>query len=175
MKELTQLVKQAIHGDDDAFLQVMNRYKADLYRTALAFLKREHDALEAVQEVTYRAYKRLNSIKEPAYVKTWLIRIMINYCNDQLKIHRHFLRDEAFVEMLPYKKDDEALLELEDAIMRLNKRSREIIILKYFHELKIKEIASTMNRSEGTVKTWLHKALKSLRKELTEKGGSARA
>lgn len=62
-------------------------------------------------------------------------------------------------------------LEIEEALLGLDQRSREIITLKYFHGLKIKEIALAMECPEGTVKTWLHKALESLRLNLSEKGG----
>lgn len=50
-------LKKATEGDEQAFLAVMHTYKEDLYRTALSFLKNEHDAIEAIQEVTFRAYK----------------------------------------------------------------------------------------------------------------------
>ncbi|MGM8213145.1 sigma-70 family RNA polymerase sigma factor [Virgibacillus sp. W0430] len=170
MEESTQLVKQAINGDDDAFLQVMNQYKADIYRTARAFLKSDHDALEAVQEVTFRAYKTLHTLRDPSYFKTWVIRIGINYCNDQLKISKKQLQNEALMEVIAHE-DNNVKLEIEDAMLRINARSREVLALKYLHDLKIKEIAVVMNRSEGTIKTWLHKALKALRKEWLEKGG----
>lgn len=57
MEEL-EISKKAIKGDDDAFLEVMQLYKESLLRAALAFLKDEHAAIEALQEVTYRAYKK---------------------------------------------------------------------------------------------------------------------
>lgn len=56
--EPQELAQQAIKGDDTAFLSIMQLYKNDLYRTAYAFLKNEHDAIEAVQEVTVRAYQK---------------------------------------------------------------------------------------------------------------------
>lgn len=80
-----QLVIKAIAGNEAAFIELMKMYKIDLYKTGLSFLKNEEEALEAIQEVTYRAYKSIRKIKEPAYFKTWLMRIMINYCQDQLK------------------------------------------------------------------------------------------
>ena len=78
------VIKRAINGDDNAFLQVIDAYKIDLYKTALAYLRNEEDALEAIQEVTYRAYQNISNVRNKQYIKTWLIRIMINYCNDQL-------------------------------------------------------------------------------------------
>ncbi|WP_019415887.1 sigma factor, partial [Paenisporosarcina sp. TG20] len=89
-----EIIKQAIAGDDGSFLIVMHNQKEALYRTALAFLKNEHDALEAIQEITYRAYKKIHTVKEPTYMKTWLTRIMMNYCQDQLKKQKRFSNTE---------------------------------------------------------------------------------
>jgi DNA-directed RNA polymerase specialized sigma24 family protein len=62
-----QLVEKAIKGNNDAFLQLIQTYKVDLYKTALSFLRNEEEALEAIQEVTYRAYKGIRKLKEAAY------------------------------------------------------------------------------------------------------------
>lgn len=170
MNEEKQLVLQAIKGDDQAFLKLMQVYKIDLYKTALSFLKNEGEAVEAIQEVTYRAYKSIRSIRDAAYFKTWLIRIMINYCNDQLKKKKRVILNDEIISnqgvTVNYEK-----MELTDAMLALDDRSREILTLKYFNDLKIKDIAETMQCPEGTVKTWLNKALRALREKLSEKGG----
>ncbi|MCM3719461.1 RNA polymerase sigma factor [Fictibacillus phosphorivorans] len=67
--ETEQLVRKAVKGNDDAFLQLIHIYKVDLYKTALSFLRNEEEALEAIQEVTYRAYKGIRKVKEPTYFK----------------------------------------------------------------------------------------------------------
>lgn len=64
-------------------------------------------------------------------------------------------------------------MELEDAMDQLDDRSREILTLKYFHDLRIRDISSAMQRPEGTIKTWLHQALKQLRMQLDERGGDS--
>lgn len=166
------LVEKAIRGDQEAFLTLMNTCKIDLFRTALSFLKNDTEAVEAVQEVTYRAYKHIKKLKEPAYFKTWLMRIMINYCQDQLKKQKRVMSDEVFLQALAIQ-ESTTRLELEDAIAGLDDRSREVIMLKYFHDLKIKDIAVVMQCPEGTVKTWLNKALKALRQQLSEEGADS--
>ncbi|WP_188382996.1 sigma-70 family RNA polymerase sigma factor [Ornithinibacillus halotolerans] len=164
------VIKQAIKGDDAAFLQVMKAYNLDLYKTALAYLKNEHDSLEAIQEVTFRAYKKIHTLREPSYIKTWLIRIMINYCNDQLKRKTRFIVNDEQILSLG-SEDNHTVLEIQDAMQQLDNRSREVLTLMYFHGLKIKEIALVMERPEGTVKTWLNKALIKFRNILEEEGG----
>ncbi|WNB91719.1 sigma-70 family RNA polymerase sigma factor [Bacillus sp. NEB1478] len=169
--ETEQAVKKAIKGDDEAFLQLIQAYKIDLYKTALSYLRNEEEALEAIQEVTYRSYKSIRKLKEPSFFKTWLIRIMINYCNDQLKKRKRLVLNDELLDVQAVS-ENYTEMELKDAMLGLDDRSREILTLKYFHDLKINEIASSMQCPEGTVKTWLNKALKALRSKLEEKGGN---
>lgn len=163
-----EVIKKAIKGDDDAFLLVMQLYKDSLYRTALAFLKNEQDALEAIQEVTYRAYKKIHSIKEPTYTKTWLTRIMMNYCQDQIKINKRFTNNEQLDNQITTS--NFAHIELQEALETLNSEDQQLVYLKYFQDVKIKDIATLEKIPEGTVKSRLHKIMKNLRQHFTEKG-----
>ncbi|WP_245975424.1 sigma-70 family RNA polymerase sigma factor [Oceanobacillus chungangensis] len=166
---MSEDARKAIAGDDEAFLRLMQAYKVDLYKTAIAYLRNQDDAIEALQEVTYRAYKNIRMVKEATYIKTWLIRIMINYCNDQLKRNKQIvINDEIIVTHGIFENYTE--MELRDAMQDLDERSREILMMKYFHDLKIKEIALVLECPEGTVKTWLNKALKELRKRIDGSG-----
>lgn len=174
MGRQVELVERAIKGDEEAFLEIMHLYKVDLYKTAISFLKNEEKALEAIQEVTYRAYKNLKNIRQKQYFKTWLIRIMINYCNDELKKDHRVVLDEKLI-MNQRTSENYFELEMKDALSKIDNRSREMIILKYFQDLTIKEIAIIMERPEGTIKTWLHKALQSLRVVLNERDGGRHA
>ena len=170
MAKHVTLIKKAIRGNDDAFIQFIHLYKVDLYKTALAYLKNENDALEAIQEVTYRAYKNIHKIKKAEYAKTWLIRIMIHYCMDQLKGKKRVILNDDIIKQIE-SHDNHMVLEIEQAMMKLDDRSREILTLMYFNDLKIKESAQVLDRPEGTIKTWLNQALKALRTHIEEKGG----
>lgn len=163
----SEIAKKAIKGDDQAFLKLMQLYKDTLYRTAFAFLKNEHDALEAMQEVTFRAYQKIHTVKEPSYVKTWLVRIMMNYCQDQLKKRKRYSSSEV-LQKIGF--EDATHLEMNEAIESLSSVEQQLIFLKYFQNTKIKEIAELEKIPEGTVKSRLHKALKSLKCFLSEKG-----
>ncbi|USG63798.1 RNA polymerase sigma factor [Brevibacillus ruminantium] len=165
---LEQLVSAAQHGDDDAFYQLMLMHKDKLYRVAYAFLRSEQDALEALQEVTYRAYVKLPKLKQPSYVSSWLTRIMIHLCIDEQNRKKRWSGSEAVGEPASQDHADmsDIRLQVEDAIERLSHVHRQIIILKYFEDLTIREIAATLGHPEGTIKTWLHKALLILREDL---------
>ncbi|WP_192797446.1 sigma-70 family RNA polymerase sigma factor [Psychrobacillus glaciei] len=163
-----EVASNAIKRDEQAFIQLMQLHKEDLYRTAFAFLKNEHDAVEAMQEVTFRAFEKIHTVKKPNYMKTWLIRIMMNYCQDQLKKKKRFISNEVLQEIGGYSVD--STMELEEAIASLSSDEQQLIFLKYFQNTKIKEIAEIKKIPEGTVKSRLHTALKSLRSFLAEKG-----
>lgn len=160
MKEIN-LVEHAQKGNQEAFVQLINAYKEPLYRTAFAFLKNEQDALEAVQEVTYRAYLHIGKLKNPAYVKTWLIRIMMNYCQDQLKLRKRAIHTDQIENLQIYY--DASSLEVEEALTTLGENCQRIIHLKYFWDLKNKEIADMESIPEGTVKSRMHKCIQKLR------------
>lgn len=163
------LAKKAIKGDEEAFLTLMHTYEEALYRTAFSYLKNEGDALEAIQEVTYRAYKGIKTVKEPAYFKTWLIRIMMNYCQDVIKKSNREVLEERILTIQGVT-EDFTFLELEEALLNLSAYERELLHLKYFEDVKIKDIAVMWNTPEGTIKTRLHKALLALRAGFEEKG-----
>lgn len=169
--ELTELelATNAIRGDDNAFLQLMFIHKEALYRTALAYLKNDEDALEAVQEVTFRAYEKIKTLRMPEYAKTWLIRIMMNYCHDVLRKKKQFVFEGDIVDLTGVS-DDFTYLEVEEALSHLSEQDRQLIHLKYLHDIKIKDIADMTSTPEGTVKTRLYKAVKSLRNFFEEKG-----
>ncbi|MEK4484420.1 sigma-70 family RNA polymerase sigma factor [Psychrobacillus sp. FSL H8-0484] len=164
-----KLVEKAIKGNEDAFLELIHSYQEALYRTAISYLKNEGDALEAVQEVTYRAYRSLKTVKEPTYFKTWLIRIMMNYCQDVLKKSKREVPEDRILGMQGVS-EDFTFLELEEALSNLSDYERELLHLKYFEDVKIKDIAVMWNTPEGTIKTRLHKALRALRHNFEEKG-----
>lgn len=171
--ESKSLVERAIEGDDNAFLAIMHEHKLPLYKTALAYLKNEDEAIEAIQEVTFRAYRNIHTLREPEFVKTWLIRIMINYCQNYIKKNKRVTFNDDYL-LRQGKNEDYRFIELEEAMSQLDDKQRQLLHLKYFHDVKIKEIAVMWNRPEGTVKTWLNKALRSLRNILEEKGDKGR-
>lgn len=79
------LVLAAKCGDDEAFYALIILHKDKMYRIAYTYMKNETEALEAVQEATCRAYVQLRKLREPSYFGSWLIRILMNYCVDELK------------------------------------------------------------------------------------------
>ncbi|WEK54458.1 MAG: sigma-70 family RNA polymerase sigma factor [Candidatus Cohnella colombiensis] len=168
-----ELIRAARQGDDEAFYSLMVHHREQLYRIAFSYLKNEADALEAIQEVTFRAYVQLGKLKEPSYFSSWLIRILLNYCADEIKKLARRKEEHQHPRESPVESQEHALLErmqLEFAVDQLDPHYQTVIQLKYYHDLTITEIAKTLQKPEGTIKTWLHKALSGLRLHM-KKGG----
>ncbi|WP_411955016.1 RNA polymerase sigma factor [Alkalibacillus sp. S2W] len=157
--------------EDEQFIAVVQAYRQDLYRTAYAFLKSEEAALEALQEVTYRAYKKRKQIRQSNYTKTWLIRVMINYCQDVLRKQTRKPTMAYYDEMTDGSKDFSETLLLDWAIQELREDEQTLIFLKYFHGYTYEELAKHYEVAEGTLKSRIHVCLDKLRELLNEKKG----
>lgn len=171
-----ELALAAKRGDDEAFYALITLHKDKMYRIAYTYMKNEAEALEAVQEATCRAYVQLRKLREPSYFGSWLIRILMNNCADELKRRARRnggARSAATAKELQTTIGESALLEkvlLESAVEQLDTNYQNVIKLKYYHDLTITEIARTLKKPEGTIKTWLHKALSGLRQRLEKDG-----
>lgn len=156
-------VKAAQKGDDQTFYELISQYRNKLYNTARYYLNNEAEALEAVQEVTYRAYVQIKKLKEPKAFGSWLGRIMFNYCMDVLKKSKRVIPIED-IETLQQEDNSELQIELYSCMSQLRPDFREVITLRYFDDLSIEEISLRMHKPEGTVKTWITRGLVQLKK-----------
>lgn len=165
------LVQQAQNGDEDAFLELFQRYEADLYRTAYVYMGKQEDALDVVQETAYRACKSIRSLREPRYLKTWLIRIAISCAIDMLrKRKREIAWQPEYTEMLalPETEDLPLKLTLRQLIDGLSADEKHIVLLRFYYDLTIREAAELMELPLGTAKTLLYRALGKLRQQVRE-------
>ena len=143
-------------------------YRERHYRLAYSYVKNVDDALDIVQESTFKAISSANALKNPSYIKTWFYRIIVNTSLD-------FLRKEGRVrptedELLEFLNsqvvDNYKDFDLEEALDRLPDEHRIIVVLRFFEDLKLKEIADILDENINTVKTRLYKSLELLRVEL---------
>lgn len=167
----TQLTIAAQKGDAEAFAALMELHHRRLYRIAYAYLHNEGDALEAIQESTFRAFRKLKKLKEPSYFGTWLIRILLNYCADERKRKSRFSPDTTVHE--PSSWDRPADPDLAAAVSNLDRDCKQIIILSYFEGFSLTEVADILEIPTGTVKSRLHRALGQLRDQLETKGDAS--
>lgn len=168
--ELEDKVKRARKGDDDAFYELISERKEVLYRTAFIYAKNKDDALDIVNETVYRAYISIKKLKEPGFFYTWLTRILINCSIDHLRKAKNVVpfNEEADMDEAVAEEDTEGKLDLYSAVDKLEGKYKDIVILKYFHDMTLAQAAEVLDCPVGTAKTYLHKALGRLRLELKE-------
>jgi RNA polymerase sigma-70 factor (ECF subfamily) len=154
-------VKLAKKGDREAFVRLIRRFEVNLYRVAKAILKRDEDCADAMQDTVLIAYRSIHRLRQPAYFKTWLIRILINQCNQILRKQKKVFSIENLRELSAQSKEME-WIELKAAIDQLEEPLRLVIILHYIEDLSVKEIATLLELPEGTVKSRLHRARQAL-------------
>ena len=136
-----------------------------LYRTALLTLGSESAAVDAVDEAVYKGYRSFQKLRQPDYLETWLTRILINVCRDELRRRR---REVAVDELPETAREEFDALPLKEAIRRLPAALREVIILRYFTGLTLEETAAALDIPRGTVSTRQRRALELLRLDLTD-------
>lgn len=152
------------------YLERAEGVREKLYRAALLTLGSESAAIDAVDEAVYKGYLGYRKLREPQYLETWLVRILINVCRDELRRRKR----ELAVEELP-ETAGEAFdaLPLKEAIRRLPAQLRDVIVLRYFTGLTLEETASALELPRGTVSTRQRKALALLKLDLTVEEGAS--
>ncbi len=140
-----------------------------LYRTAYMYLGNEASAYEAIDEAVYKALKSLKNLRQPEYFNTWITRILINVCKDELsRIKRLQPEENITINMNSTDEIDTDSLSLKEIISRLPEDLKEIIILRYFSGFTLAQTAVSLNMPQGTVVTKQRRALSILKLELSE-------
>lgn len=136
-----------------------------LYKTAFLYLGNETLALDAVDEAVYKALCSYKKLREIEYFDTWITRILINECYNEQRRQKRFGNFEELQETAVEEFDS---LPLKEAILKLPKELKEIIILRYFTGYTLTETAELLKIPQGTAATRQRKALKLLKLELGE-------
>lgn len=158
------LVKRAIRGNQEAILQLIEKDEEIFYRMAYTYVKNEQDALDVMQDFTYKALKKMHTVKNPDYAKTWLMRVLIHSCIDFIRKRPQtmLLEEQHLVERTVH-------YDVERMLNQLTLSEQQLIYLKYFQQLRNKEIAEIQQIPEGTVKSKIHYILRKLRKHAGER------
>lgn len=159
--ETKYLVKKAQRHDKDAFCRLTEIYLTDMYRTAIAILKNEEDAADAMQDTILSCWENISTLKKADYFKTWLTRILINHCYDIIRRKSSYVPLDSFIEP---SESDEYNIEYKEALSSIDEKYRLPIELHYGQGFKTKEIAKILSIPENTVKTYLSRGRKQLAK-----------
>ncbi|WP_458122100.1 sigma-70 family RNA polymerase sigma factor [Paenibacillus sp. Z6-24] len=149
--------------EEERFYQTVLSHRNQLHQIAYSYLRNNDDALEAIQEATYRAWKKRKTLKNPAAFKPWMIRILIYICIDE---QRRRKKISPMPEQMPEPSIhmDHRRMQMLALLEKIKPKYRHILLLRYYNDMTVPEIARILDKPEGTIKTWQHQALKQLRK-----------
>lgn len=165
-KTLEDLAIKASGGNEECFVMICRVLEKKLFRTAKGILGNETLALDAVSEAVFRAFKNIKQLREPKYIETWFIRIVLNAAHDIQRRRKREVVTDTVPEGMHF--DNHLELEIAQMIDSLEPELREIISLKYYSGYTLQEAAYILKIPEGTVKSRLHRALKLLRLEVLD-------
>ena len=146
------------------FEQEYMKYEKSFFLIALSYLHNTEDAKDALQDAALSAYRAIDSLKNKAYFKTWLSRIVINKCKNMLSSKRptEELRDDIGI----FCNVPERELEILDALCRMQRDKAIYISLRFYNDMNYEEVAKALKQPVSTVKYRTGKALEQLRKLL---------
>ncbi|MCJ8013460.1 sigma-70 family RNA polymerase sigma factor [Paenibacillus sp. KQZ6P-2] len=154
---------------DKELIRFITENKENLYRFAFSYVKNAENALDIVQDSIHKALLSSYSIQSEVAMKSWFYRIVMNTSIDFLRKQKRIqLVDDQTLELhIPSNEDVYQDIDLEKALEELPYAFRTVIILRYFEDMKIEEIAEVLNENLSTVKSRLYKALRILRIQMS--------
>ena len=150
---MENLVKKAKFGDSGAFAQLIRMNTQSMYKVAWAYLKNDEDVADAIQETILKCYEKLSTLKKDSYFKTWMIRILINNCNEMLR-HKGRVFPTMEMEEGIFEESGYVDCEWKEILASLEEKYQVVM-----------EIAALLEISQNTVLTRLSRARKQLRAE----------
>lgn len=142
------------------------------YRLAFSYVHNQSDALDIVQESAYKAILNSKKLKNPHLVRAWIYRIVVNEALQHInKYKKPYIELEEVANSLEGKEEEKVDQDLKDALNRLEEPDRTIVILRYFEDMKIEDIAYILQKNVSTVKSKLYRAMHKLKISLEEVSG----
>ena len=175
------LVAATKAGDSKAFEDLYNHYYGKIFALARMTVKNDANAEDILQDTFISAWKNMHSLADPAAFNTWLQKIALNQCYSLLRKKNITIQmdeesdiedftEEPSNELLPsiYAERDDLRVRLGKIIDGLSDIQKQTVVLYYFNEQKVEEIAYIMDCNVGTVKKRLFLARKAIRTEVEE-------
>jgi RNA polymerase sigma-70 factor (ECF subfamily) len=185
IEERNRQTAEMVEDEPLDFDRVVDRHQRSIFRLALGLTGNHHDAEDLAQQTFLKAYQSLNGFRGEASLGSWLHRIAVNTHIDRQRGHSEAVRrtqrslDDRDHEVSsaarlhavdnPETRTESATIQrhIEQALQVLSPRERAVFVLRHYQQLKLREIASVLDVSEGTVKSVLFRALRRLRKALS--------
>jgi len=171
LESVPHLSPETVHRQEQ-LEYLMRRYGDKVLYLAYSYLRDKDWAEDVAQEVFLQVYTSLPRFQGNSSFYTWIYRITVNLCRDQLRrqIRRRRLEQkENWKSSMEPDPEEKALENIErrelwTCILRLPLNLREILVLHYYHQLSIKEIARALGISQTTARVRLYRARKQLQK-----------
>jgi len=171
------LLKAIKAGDVSAFAQIIDKYQHMAFTLAMGIVKNKEEAEEVTQDAFFKAYKSMDSFKGDASFSTWLYRIIYNTAISKIRSRKPAAADLESKEVaqfeMNYAESNMHQLEKQDrkkilkkALGKLKEDDAFIVIMYYYKDHSVDEIADTTGLSASNVKVKLHRGRKQLQKEL---------
>ena len=151
----------------DVLADFVKNNQEKLYRIAFSYSKSEEASLDIVQDTIVKSLKNIDKLKEEKYLKTWFYRILINECLQYIKKNKRTKACELEeIENIIEWNDNISFegIDIYKYIQKLNEKLKAVIILRFFEDVKIDEIAKITKTNANTVKSRLYKGLKELKR-----------
>ncbi|EIW16639.1 RNA polymerase sigma factor [Pelosinus fermentans] len=175
-----ELARQLQQGNETALETIVSRYHSKIFSYIYRMSKNYHSANDITQEVFIKICRNIKKYNPELLFKTWIYTIASNTCKDYLKsayvqktIHGFEMPDtirdyeDTPEEFLQKQDEREAIIEV---LNQLGGIHREVVVLRFYEDLKLEEIALVLNIPVGTVKSRLSNGLHNLKKLLKEGG-----
>ncbi len=153
-------------GEQTSITEFIYENQAAMYRLAFSYVHNRDAALDIVQDTVVQAISHAHALRSEAAVKAWVYRILINESLAYLRRNQKLLLLDEFPEVAVPQEDPGSRVDVYRAVERLEPKMRTIIILRYFEDMKLEDIAVVTGVNLNTVKARLYRALKKLRHEL---------
>jgi RNA polymerase sigma-70 factor (ECF subfamily) len=164
-----ELADAVLNGDRSAFAHLVRRYERPVRAVATNILGDKDAADNAAQETFIKAYEKLGSLRSPAAFGPWLLKIARRCALDAVRRKRKTVPLDSleYTEAVTGNGQlDEAKQELLNAVVRLPGAERQVVMLRYFHQCSVRQVADVCGRSVGTVTKQLSRAHGRLRNML---------
>lgn len=156
---MLMLVKKAMNGDSEAFLQLMDIHQDTMLRIAHGYFTQTADIADAMQDTILDAYEHISKLREPQYFKTWLIRILINNCNHIYRSNKKYISLEEISETNQDASQDldTPLHKFHELLECVSEENRLCFQLYYGEEFTTKEISDILHIKESTIRSRMHR------------------
>jgi RNA polymerase sigma-70 factor (ECF subfamily) len=166
-----ELVRAAQRGSEQALAELLQPLERKLYCMALGVVGNPHDAEDAWQNTVLKAWRQIRKLKNPALFRLWVTRILLNEANNILRQRaRSPIPSAELPEGAAPQPVIEQFLGVQAHLQLIPEQQRQAVILRFWLDMPLDEIALTMDVPLSTAKTRLYQGIKSLRANMQTEG-----